>query len=358
MSAHGPPELSPSTRGAIIALRDEGLSYRAIADKFGVSKSTAHYTYKRHLKYGTTKSLPRPGRPHAVTDRAKRHILRDIKNNRTEPFAAIAKSIEGVTARQVRQVAAAAGYHRRVARRKPFITPAQLKKRLAWVEQNEGRDWGKVIFTDETRLELGERPGRRYITRRPGEEFLLENIQPTFKSGRQSIMLWGCIAVGKKGPLVRLRLGQEAAGEGEGGSKKSGKGGLDGPRYVRQILKGPLKRFYAEMEAERGPGVLVVEDGAPAHSCNLAKAARANLGIQTLTHPPNSPDLNPIERVWYILKTRVADIPDSRENVDKLWAAAKQVWDELTVEEIWHVAGTMEMRVAAVKAAKGYHTPF
>ena len=358
MSSPGPPELSPSKRAAIVALHDQGLSYQAIANKYGIAKSTAHYTYQRYQEHGTYKSLPRSGRPPIVTDRTRRHVLRDIKNNRTAPYADIAKSIEGVTARQVRDIATAAGYHRRVARRKPYLTPAQIEKRMAWAEANRERDWGKVIFTDETRLEIGERPGRRYVTRKPGEEFLFENIQPTFKSGRKSIMVWGCIAAGKKGPLVRLRLGQEVDEEPEGRRRKSGRGGLDGPRYIKQVLNGPLKRFYAEMVAERGSGIVVVEDGAPAHSCNLAKAARASLGIRTLTHPPNSPDLNPIEPVWNLFKNRVADIPESRENIDKLWAAAKRVWEELTVEEIWHVAGSMSERVDAVLAAKGLHTRF
>ena len=193
------------------------------------------------------------------------------------------------------------------------------------------------------------------MTRKPGEEFLPVNVQPTFKSGRNSIMLWGCIAHGWKGPLIRLELGEKHGDKAQGGK---GKGGLTGTQYVKQVMEGPLWASYNHLTAEQGPGIMVVEDGAPAHTSQVAKDARRHLGYRTLTHPPNSPNLNPIKPVWVLLKNKVADIPGSRNSVEKLWEAAQQVWDALTVEEIWAAAGSMPDRVAAVQAAKGFHTSF
>ena len=57
--------------------------------------------------------------------------------------------------------------------------------------------------------------------------------------------------------------------------------------------------------------MLVVEDGAPCHRSAVAKSVRHELGITNLEHPPSSPDLNPIEPLWLILKNYVADIPES-----------------------------------------------
>ena len=68
------------------------------------------------------------------------------------------------------------------------------------------RDWNEVIWTDEAKLELGERLGHRRVMRLPGEEFLPKNIQLTFKSSCKSIMVWGCIAHGVKGPLIKLEF--------------------------------------------------------------------------------------------------------------------------------------------------------
>ena len=74
--------------------------------------------------------------------------------------------------------------------------------------------------------------------------------------------------------------------------------------------------------------MLVVKDGAPCHRSAVAKNVQCELGITNLEHPPSSPDLNPIEPLWLILKNHVGDIPKSQNSLDGLWAAVQQVWDE------------------------------
>ena len=68
------------------------------------------------------------------------------------------------------------------------------------------RNQNEVIQTDEAKLELGERPEHRRVMRLLGGEFLSENIQPTFKSGHKSIMVWKCIAHSVKGLLIKLEF--------------------------------------------------------------------------------------------------------------------------------------------------------
>lgn len=60
-------------------------------------------------------------------------------------------------------------------------------------------------------------------------------------------MLWGCIAHNQKGPLIRLDRVPEVMNE---KGKKRG-GGLDGPKYVKQVLQSPLNDFINELKAER-----------------------------------------------------------------------------------------------------------
>jgi transposase len=343
-------ELSPSKRGRIVMLRDLGYTYAQIRDITGVSRSGAWKTVQRNRVHHTRNSLPRSGRPKALSERAIRAIIREIRRNRFAPYTVIAQNLNGVTARQVRSVAINNGYRRRVARRKPFLTKSAVAKRVLWARENAKRDWTRVIWTDETNSEVGERPGPEYVTRLPREEFLADCIQPTFGSGRKKIMLWGCIAYNKKGPLVRLEL-PEMVGEKRGS-------GLNGAKYVEQVIMGPLKEFVEELKKERGGDIFVVEDGAPAHTSRVAKIARNEIGIKTMTHPPRSPDLNPIEPLWRTLKARVAKAAESRSTVEKLWKVAQHVWDEISVEDINSYTSTMDDRVKAVKKAKGWHTGF
>ncbi|QRV97872.1 Transposable element Tc1 transposase [Ceratobasidium sp. AG-Ba] len=102
----------------------------------------------------------------------------------------------------------------------------------------------------------------------------------------------------------------------------------------------------------------LVEDGSGPHRRKSTRAARESLGIKTHPHPPSSPDLNPIEPLWYIIKKHVAEVPGSGKDLDSLWAAAKKVWDELTDEEVAAHTSQMDARVKAVKKAKGYQAGF
>jgi len=125
--------------------------------------------------------------------------------------------------------------------------------------------WEKVIFTDEASLEIGEDPKRTYVSRRPGEEILQENLVPTFRSGRKSLMVWAAIAYGHKWPLLRLPL-QSSSSNGKVQRKAEG---LTGAKYVDYVLNGPLKAYSDELKAAVGDGVMVVEDGAPSHSSKV-----------------------------------------------------------------------------------------
>ncbi|KAF9472803.1 hypothetical protein BDN70DRAFT_818123, partial [Pholiota conissans] len=154
-----------------------------------------------------------------------------------------------------------AGYHRCVAHRKPYLTKKTVAAHLEWAKANIGRDWALIIFTDEAAIKIGEHPTHQRVTRLPGEEFLLENIEPTFRSGRKSLMVWVAITHNKKGPIIHIEMVPAVINE--NGKKKGG--GMNGKRYVDQILNGPLLRFWQEVEKDRGPGILLVEDGAPAH---------------------------------------------------------------------------------------------
>lgn len=137
--------LTPSKRGRILQLRKLGWDYRSIAKEIGCAPSTALYTQQREDKYHTRNDLPRSGRPRVIDNRTERRVIREIKMNRFKPYKYILEVMPEVTERQVHGIANAAGYRRRVARRKPFLSSAAIKKRLQWAKDNTGRDWNQVI---------------------------------------------------------------------------------------------------------------------------------------------------------------------------------------------------------------------
>ena len=70
--------------------------------------------------------------------------------------------------------------------------------------------------------------------------------------------------------------------------------------YSDQILLDPLQDFWTESFLDlKNP--IIMEDNAPVHK-GVCIAAREIMGCETLDHPPNSPNFNPIENIWAHIK--------------------------------------------------------
>ena len=54
--------------------------------------------------------------------------------------------------------------------------------------------WKRVIWIDESSVEIGKESRQVVVWRRPGKIHSQKCLSSTFKSGRQSLMVWGCIA--------------------------------------------------------------------------------------------------------------------------------------------------------------------
>jgi transposase len=154
----------------------------------------------------------------------------------------------------------------------------------------------------------------------------------------------GTVAHGKKWDLVRLSISPSEVQE---------KGrGMVGEKYVRTVLNRPLRRTARHLRTARWQDILVVEDRTPCHTCKLAKEARSNLGILSLIHPPSSPDLNPIENVWHLLKTKVSQLPTQDINLAMLWEQVQACWADIDQRYINKLIDGMPVRVKAVQKAR------
>ena len=125
------------------------------------------------------------------------------------------------------------------------------------------------------------------------------------------------------------------------------------------VIKGVLGGEGGILRSLRSSGfenILVLDDEAPSHRAAVAKAARAEMGIETLDRPPSSPDLNPIENVWYPLKTKIAAFPRVATSLDEFWEQMQKAWDEIDLEQIRDLIDEMEQRRVAVWKAKGKST--
>ncbi len=107
------------------------------------------------------------------------------------------------------------------------------------------------------------------------------------------------------------------------------------------------------------------QDLGPAHTAKVTKSWFNDHGVTVLDCPANSPDLNPIENRWSIVKRKMRDIRPN--NADDLKAAIKATWASVTAdylitsitpEQSHRLIVSMPRRIDAVIHAKGGPTKY
>jgi hypothetical protein len=145
------------------------------------------------------------------------------------------------------------------------------------------------------------------VRRLKDERFHPYCLAPSFKSGRQSVMMWGCFQGNKLGPLVLCPEGKMKANQ-----------------YC-DVLENHLLPFWNRLDQ----GSLFMQDGAPTHKANLTKKWLEDNKISSMDWPAQSPDLNPIENIWQQLKSALEKRVPQVKTKAELLIALQEEWAKL-----------------------------
>ncbi len=88
------------------------------------------------------------------------------------------------------------------------------------------------------------------------------------------------------------------------------------------------------------------QDFAPAHTAKGTKSWFNDHGVTVLDWPANSPDLNPIENLWGIVKRKMRDTRPN--NADDLKATVKETWASIPPQQCHKLITSMPRRIEAV----------
>ena len=131
---------------------------------------------------------------------------------------------------------------------------------------------------------------------------------------------------------------------------------MNGQRYADV-----LRQYVPEISNALGnPGTdwFFMEDNATPHTCQVANAAKQELGLRRINWPSKSPDLNPIEHVWSWMKRNLRRQLKPEDTLQLLEEKVSRVWDEVPVQIINQLVSSMTARVAATIQNKGGSTHY
>lgn len=335
-------ELPQKLREEIISSHLKGLGYKKISKIFNIPRDTIGSIIRKFKTYGTAANLPGRGRKPTISSRALSNLVRTAK--KTPRVTArqlqddLMKAGTSASVATIRRALNKQGLHGRTPRRTPLLTSRNIRSRLEYARRNLDKTtefWETVLWTDETKLELFGHMDQRYVWRAQGQAYDQKNTIPTVKHGGGSLMMWGCFSAAGTGNLDHVP------------------GIMDSQKY-QVILKKNVMPSVDKLNL--GDHWIFQQDNDPKHTSKSTKAWLGKRCWSILEWPSQSPDLNPIENLWWDLKKAVAARKPS--NITELQTFAREEWAKIPIERCKKLVSTYRNRLLEVIKNKGHSTRY
>ena len=330
--------ISANDKNKVILHLEQGRSTRKIEALTGVSRSTIN---RVSAKESLGRIVKQKGRPPKLTQRDKLYCVRQMTIGGKETAVQTRKALEeevrvSVSTNTVRRGLRDSGLGAIVKPKKPHLSSKNVKERLAWAKAHVDwtiDDWRRVVWSDETKIDRFGSDGRHYTWKRDSEQPQPRHVQQTVKHGGGNIKLWSCITVHGVGYIVKIDEN------------------LDKTLY-QNILEEDLMRSVEEYAIDKQE-MIFQHDNDPKHTAGNIKEWLANQEFEVMKWPAQSPDLNPIENMWALLKLRLyRNYERPPKGINEHWERVHQTWYQITKEECKKVIYTMHKRCKQVIEAK------
>lgn len=159
-------------------------------------------------------------------------------------------------------------------------------------------------------------------------------------------MVWGCIWKGGRSDLVVMQRDE--------GTRRRG---YTAQSYQKALEEGLLPCYDETRHFQ--------QDNATIHVAASTEQWLQERKISWIDWPAHSPDLNPIEHVWSLLKRKLAQMyPDlwnlkqNRLDIEGFTRCLRAAWWDIDQRQIDGLISGMPRRLAAIKKVKGWYTKY
>jgi hypothetical protein len=340
---------SPEQIRLIESLKSNGVTWKAIGDALGKKGQSVRAFW---LRYRAIQGLPpKPIIDKSITAgrvgaRIKKAYQEDGYRSVSDITALVKAEIGPENRTPSRSTVYAymkkQGLKKHKLLKKPLLSARNVERRLAFALANLNDPdllISDTIWSDETSVRKCPKGKDLFYWSHGSTKKEDLPINPQVQQGGFCVMFWGCFSANGLGPLVAL----------------------EGNQNQHSYLKTLQDYLLPEIEAARnefGVDMVFMQDNAPCHKTNLIMDFLRDNEIRTLDWPPQSPDLNPIENLWAIIKARRYKrfgIPKTKEElIDQMFA----IWEEIDPEFLDTLVDSIENRLKEVVRLGGRTTKY
>lgn len=193
-------------------------------------------------------------------------------------------------------------------------------------------DWGKVVFSDETKINRFRSDGRLWVWKKTSQHLDPRCVEGTIKFGGGNIMVWGCMLGTKLGTLHRIHNRMTANG------------------YI-EILNTSFMENLAKFGVTK-ENIIMQQDRDPKHTAKITMKWFQENNIEVLDWPPQSPDMNIIGHVWSLVKRKLTQYATDPKSLDELWHRTKGIWESIKDTELQNIFESLPRRIKNCISAK------
>jgi transposase len=303
----------------------------------GFPKSTTYDHVNRLKKKGTLNPLPIPGRPKILSSSERRHLGQLVSFNNAITATEITTRLNethpnlNISVRTIQEVLKK-DFQYIVCRpiRVPLLQPAHIIARLEWAQEHLQDRWSSTIFSDETTFQMF-RNTQQVRYRRGSPRPHRSMVKHPYK-----IHAWGAFSA--RGPISLVLFTEN----------------LNSQRYCK-ILETHLFPYISQA----GRRWRFQQDNSPVHTARATTHLIEAHHVRMLNWPSNSPDLNPIENLWAVLKNKVEKnvnkwlMKKKKLNTAKFQSIIEEEWEGLDHDLYFRLAGSMRNRLEQVIEREG-----